>query len=259
MRSCLSCKFNGLKNNDHMADGKGKGRVIPQYRWLYDILRKHILEGVYSEGDLLPSENELCNIYGMTRPTVRQSLSELANEGLIIKHQGKGSLVHLHPRDIGILSVSGTTSALGNRNLKTRIIVKPVIIPWPDDFMFTLSQLEKESGCIYMERLRLLDESPVFYDINFIPNINLPRITSRQFENRSLFEILREHYQLEIKGGEQRLKAIPATSRTGSFLNLKKGQPVLHLERKIATGNPVLFLYSSLYCNTEKYSIFGRF
>ncbi len=248
-----------MKNSEYMSEGPGERRLMPRYRWLYEILRKHILEGVYSEGDLIPSENELCRIYGMTRPTVRQSLSELANEGLIIKRQGRGSIVHLHPREIGILSVSGTTSALGNRNLKTRIIVKPVLIPWPDDFMFPLSELEKESGCIYMERQRLLDDTPVFYDINFIPNINMPRITSRQFENRSLFGILREHYQLEIKGGEQRLKAIPATSGTGRFLNLKKGQPVLHLERKIATGNPVLFLYSSLYCNTEKYSIFGRF
>ena len=96
----------------------------------------------------------------MTRPTVRQALSTLANDGYIRKHQGKGSIVHHLPKEIGILSVSGTTSALGDRNLKTKIIVKPVLMQWPDDFMFPLSDLEKESGCIYMERLRLLDDSP---------------------------------------------------------------------------------------------------
>jgi len=233
--------------------------TIPQYRRLYEILRKHILDGVYMEGDLLPSENELCQLYGMTRPTVRQSLNILANDGFIRKHQGKGSIVHNLPRDIGILSVAGTTSAIGNRNLKTKIIIKPVLIQWPDSFMFPLSELEKESGCIYMERLRLLDDIPIFYDINYIANINLPRITSRQFENRSLFHILREYYHIEIKGGDQRIKAIPATSKTGKFLNLKKDQPVLHLERKMETSNPGLFLYSSIFCNTEKYSIFGRF
>ena len=232
---------------------------LPQHRKLYEMLRKHITEGVYKEGDLLPSENELCQLYGMTRPTVRQSLSTLANDGYITKHQGKGSIVHRLPREIGILSVSGTTSALGDRNLKTRIIVRPVLIPWSDDFMFPLSQLEKESGCIYMERLRLLDEVPIFYDISFIANINLPRITSRQFENRSLFRILREHYHIEIKGGEQRIKAIPASSKISSFLHLKNNQPVLHLERKMITNVTGLFLYSSIYCNTEKYSIFGRF
>jgi GntR family transcriptional regulator/GntR family frlABCD operon transcriptional regulator len=234
-------------------------KTIPQHRKLYEMLRKHISDGVYREGDLLPSENELCLLYGMTRPTVRQSLSSLANDGYIRKHQGKGSIVHHLPREIGILSVSGTTSAVGDRNLKTRIIVKPVLIKWPDKFMFPLTELEKESGCIYMERVRFLDDVPIFYDISFIANINLPRITARQFENRSLFQILRDNYRIEIKGGDQRIKAIPASLKIARFLHLKKEQAVLHLERRMETNNPDLFLYSSIFCNTEKYSIFGRF
>jgi DNA-binding GntR family transcriptional regulator len=231
----------------------------PQYRMLYEILRRHISESVYREGDLLPSENELCRLYGMTRPTVRQSLACLANDGYIRKHQGKGSIVTQPARDIGILSVSGTTSAVGNRNLKTGIIVKPVLKQWPADFMFPLSDLEKESGCIYFERLRLLDEVPIFYDISYIANINLPRITARQFENKSLFSILREHYSIEIKGGEQRIRAISPSSKISKFLKLEKGQPVLHLERKIETSVNGFFIYSSIFCNTRKYSIFGRF
>ena len=234
-------------------------KTIPQYRRLYEILRKHILDNVYKENDLLPSENELCQLYGMTRPTVRQALSSLANDGYIIKHQGKGSIVHHLPKEIGILSVSGTTSAVGVRKLKTKIIVRPVRIKWPGDFMFPLTKLEEESGCIYMERVRFLEDLPIFYDISYIANINLPRITSRQFENKSLFRILRESYRIEIKGGEQRIKAIPATSRISRLIKLNKGQPVLHLERRMQTNNPDLFLYSSIFCNTEKYSIFGRF
>jgi len=111
-------------------------KTLPQHRKLYEILRKHILDGIYTEGDLLPSENELCQLYGMTRPTVRQSLAALAGDGYIKKHQGKGSIVHRLPREIGILSVSGTTSAVGDRSLKTRIIVKPIIKPWDKNFMF---------------------------------------------------------------------------------------------------------------------------
>jgi DNA-binding GntR family transcriptional regulator len=130
---------------------------------------------------------------------------------------------------------------------------------WPDDFMFPLSDLELESGCIYMERVRFLDDVPVFYDINYIANIHLPRITARKFEDKSLFSILRDQYGIEIKGGEQRIRAIKADARTGRYLVMKKDQPVLHLERKMETNKQGLYLYSSIYCNTEKYSIFGRF
>ncbi|MFN8207729.1 MAG: GntR family transcriptional regulator [Bacteroidales bacterium] len=233
--------------------------TLPQYRKLYELLRKHIEEGIYKEGDLLPSENELCQLYGMTRPTARQALAALASEGYIRKQQGKGSIVRSIPREIGILSVAGTTSAVGSQNLKTHLVVPPVIQPWDTVFMFELTPLERESGCIYLERLRLLDEVPVFYDINYIPNINMPRFTSRQFENKSLFEMLRQHYQVEIIGGEQRLKAIPAGKLIAAHLKIGQRAPVLHLERKLETNRPGFYIYSSIYCNTSEHSIFGTF
>jgi DNA-binding GntR family transcriptional regulator len=236
-----------------------KQKTVPRYKSLYGILRKHINEGIYQEGDLLPSENELCNIYGLTRPTVRQALSALVQDGYISKAQGKGSTVNKMPLGIGILSVSGTTSALKNENLQTRILQKPRIMPWPAKFFFDLSEIEIESGCIYMTRLRLLDGDPIFYDISYIPSINLPRFTARNFTDRSLFDILRKSYHVEIRGGEQRIKAIIADDETGSYLKIKSGHPVLHMQRKMITNRPELNIYSSIYCNTSEHSIYGTF
>jgi GntR family transcriptional regulator/GntR family frlABCD operon transcriptional regulator len=64
---------------------------------------------------------------------------------------------------------------------------------------------------------------------------------------------------VEITGGEQRIKAIPVSPKICRFLKIKKGEPVLYLERKLETNVSGLFLYSSIYCNTEKYSIYGTF
>ncbi|MDX9909733.1 MAG: GntR family transcriptional regulator, partial [Mariniphaga sp.] len=108
--------------------------TVPQYRKLSELLREHIVSGVYEEGDLLPSENELCTVYGITRPTVRQALDVLVKDGLILKKQGKGSIVRKPPQNIGILSISGTASAVGARYLKTDILQPPVIRDWPEQF-----------------------------------------------------------------------------------------------------------------------------
>lgn len=232
---------------------------LPQYRKLYELLRKHIISGVYEEGALLPSENELCAIHGMTRPTVRHALDTLVKDGLILKKQGKGSIVRKPPQNIGILSIAATTSAVGVRYLKTDMLQKPEIRNWPERFAFELSDVEKESGCIYMERLRYVDEQPVFYDINHLPNINLSRFTSRSFENKSLFEVLRKHYQINILGGEQQLKAIIPNEKIKKLLRLKKGQPVLYIERKLTTNKEGFNIYSTIYFNSEKHSIFGSF
>ncbi|MEZ5103812.1 MAG: GntR family transcriptional regulator [Draconibacterium sp.] len=232
---------------------------IPQYRKLYELLRKHIVDGVYEEGSLLPSENELCASYQMTRPTVRHALDSLVKDGMILKKQGKGSIVRKQIQNIGILSISGTASAVGVRYLKTDILQKPVIKTWPENFSFELTDLEKESGCVYMERLRYVEEVPVFYDINHLPNIYLPRITNRSFENKSLFEILRKNYQIEVLGGEQKLKAIKADKSIQKILQLRSGQPVLHIERKLTTNKEGFNIYSTIYFNSEKHAIFGNF
>jgi DNA-binding GntR family transcriptional regulator len=232
---------------------------IPQYRRLYELLRKHILDGVYKEGDLLPSENELCKFHRMTRPTVRKALDNLVKDGYIKKQQGKGSIVHQLPKGIGILSVGGTTSALGKKNLQTKIIVKPTISKWPENFMFQLSEEEIETGCIHLERLRLFNGKPIFYDINYLPNINLPRFTSRKLENKSLFDILRSNYKIDIIGGEQKLRAIPARGNVCEYLNVKENQPVLHLDRKIDTSRVGFYVYSSIYCDTSENFIYGVF
>ena len=100
---------------------------------------------------------------------------------------------------------------------------------------------------------------PIFYDISYIANINLPRITARQFENRSLFQILRDHYGVEIKGGDQRIKAIRASQKISRFLEFEKGSAGTASGKKNGDKQTGLFLYSSIFCNTEKYSIFGRF
>ncbi len=232
----------------------------PQYRRLYESLRKQIVDGVYREGDLLPSENELCAIHGLTRPTVRKSLDLLLNEGFIKKQQGLGSIVHKLPKGIGILSLAGTTIATEGRELYTRVILKPVVSQWPENFIFSLSENEKEVGCIRIERLRLLNNRPLLFEYTYLPNINLPRFTSRNLENKSLFDILRQNYKLEVKGGEQYIKAIEANDKKiCSYLRVSKGHPILHLKRKLETNRINFSFYSVLYCNTDEHSIYGVF
>lgn len=232
---------------------------IPQHRKLYELLRKHIIEGVYPEGSLLPSENELCQLHEVTRPTVRQALTKLAVEGYIMKRQGKGSIVRSLPKGIGILSIQGTTSGIGKHNLETKPVCKPFISKWPDNFTFDLSELELESGCIILERTRIVDGKPVLYEISFIPNINIPRFLSKNFENKSLFDVMRTSYDIEVTGGEQKIQAVKASEEISKYLEIAIGEPILKLDRKIDTNRPDFRFYSSIYCNTSEFYLEGNF
>jgi DNA-binding GntR family transcriptional regulator len=236
-----------------------KTNELPIHKKIYESIRKNITDGIYTKGDMLASENQLCQMHNATRPTVRKALERLSTEGYIIRRQGKGSIVKGIPSGIGILSFSGTTSAIGQENLITKIIEGPELREWNTAFTFQLTDIEKEHGCLYLERLRLINNSPVFFDVTMIPNINLPRFTQKKFENKSLFDILRTNYQIEVKGGEQKLLAITADERLQKFFNVKQGHPILQLNRKIATNRPDFYFYSQVYCNTENYTLYGTF
>ncbi|MFC2115948.1 GntR family transcriptional regulator [Bacteroidota bacterium] len=232
---------------------------LPRYRVLYELLRRRIEEGIYRKGDLLPSENELASLHNLTRPTVRKALELLMHEGFIQKQQGRGSIVQGKPVGIGILSFSGTTSVIGEDHLQTRIIVKPEIRNWDRALSFELTDADKEMGCIYFERLRLVNGKPIFYDITLIPNINLPRFTSRKFENRSLFDILRQNYQIKVIGGEQKIFATKADLKIQKYFGVPENHPILKLDRKLSTNRPGFFFYSQVTCNTAETGLYGTF
>ncbi len=232
---------------------------LPQYKRLYELLRQNIENGLYKEGTLLPSENELCRLHNITRPTVRQALTALVNDGFILKQKGKGSIVASLPQNIGILSLQSTTTAIAGKMLNTKILDGPLVCAWPKPFSFELPQGYDGVGCYKLERLRLIDNKPVFYEITYLPNINLPRFGARSFENRSLFDVLRSNYQIEVKGGAQQISAVKASKLIASFLDIRPGNPVVYLARKIETNRLGFVFYSFIYGNTESYVLSGSF
>ncbi len=236
-----------------------KAIKVPQYRQLYETLRKQITGGVYHAGDILPSEKELFLTHSVTQPTIRQALAMLVNDGYIKKHQGKGSIVKELPKGLGILSIEGRQPSSHStiKNLTTKIIDGPRLVPWADNMKFIPTPDQTAHNFFYIERQRKVEGTVVFYEFLYIPNINLPRFATRNFENKSLYEILKKFYQIEVKGGEQQIWAIAADAPSSNFLEVKKGSPVLRLERRIDTNKPGFSIYTSLFVNTEKYLLQG--
>lgn len=66
-------------------------RSIPKYLQLKEIIKQHFEKEHYQPDQKIPSENELVKQFAISRSTVRQTLNELVNEGIIYKKQGAGS------------------------------------------------------------------------------------------------------------------------------------------------------------------------
>lgn len=83
----------GTRNAGRSIDPK---RPIPLYFQLKTLLIEEVLRGGYRPGDRLPTEHELCERYGISRTPVSRALTELAEEGMVLRHRGRGTFVNPH-------------------------------------------------------------------------------------------------------------------------------------------------------------------
>src|SRR6056297_1884889 len=71
----------------------------PLHRQLRDLMLARIESGEWSPGTFLPSETRLAEEYGVAVGTLRKALLDMAAEGLVLRRQGKGTVVSSHDSD----------------------------------------------------------------------------------------------------------------------------------------------------------------
>ena len=233
--------------------------VVPMkqhhYQTIYEALKKQIQAGQFQEGQLLPSENELCSQFQTSRMTIRQALNELVNEGYIVRKHGKGSIVKTQIRRLGLLTFKGFSEVV--EGAKTILIREPKQGEWTVPFFFPLTEKQQKIGCITLERLRLKETEPLMLEHTFIP-ANLSKLVTEKLIEGSLFKSLKLWYDLEMISLEQSIRAIEAPSDIADLLQIKKGKPIIYIERKYFTNQDNVFIYSALYCHTDKYALFSE-
>lgn len=235
-------------------------KTLPRYKKLHLDLKQGILSGTISKGSLLPSENELSARYNITRATVRQGLQELVHEGFIEKRMGVGSVVVNDRKTLGLLTFRGFSEVLGSSPLSytTQNLKIVAMEVWPSPFFYELPLSEKEGGCFFLERLRSVEGHPVMLEFTYIPQRGVPNFVGNMGKG-SLFSTLHQVYKIEILKVLQDVRAIHAPEPLRDRLGLDNNTPVLHIHRKYLTNRTDFHIYSSLYCNTDKYAISNFF
>lgn len=227
-----------------------------QYQKLYALLKSQIQVGNYKEGDLLPSENNLSATYKIARMTVRRALQELADEGYIKKMKGKGSIVSTARKSLGILSFRGFSEVVGTEyEARTEMLRPPSAQPWPERFFYQLTEAEQRAGCVTFERVRLVDQDPVLLECSYLPNLHIKDFCKNPLFNGSLFKTLAVRHCVDILSFEQDIRAVLADETTAERLKVKAMTPLVQIYRRYHTSIPDYFVYSLIYCNTEKYTI----
>jgi len=225
-----------------------------KYKEIHNYLKGQIQQGNYKVGDYLPSENELCKCFSITRTTARKALDELTRESFIERQHGKGSCVKERRKSLGLLNVKGFSEAVGE-NVQTIFLQKPTENKWSEEIFNQINDDDKTEVCLFFERLRYVANNPVSVEKNWFSGNVLPGFLETEFAEGSFFKTLSKKYLIEVVGSSSELRAESATNNVAKKLKIKQGTPILHISLKFKTSNPKLTIYSELYCNTQKFPI----
>lgn len=222
----------------------------PLYLQLRAIIASRIARGELRPHEKLPSERELCQMYGINRMTVRHTLSSLAHEGLIHTEPGRGVFVC----DPGLaLDVRVSLAGFTDDVLRAGAVPKSVLVEAQliaaDEHLARAMHCSAGDQIAKVERLRLVNDVPLALQTAYLAHRLCPGILAYDLARGSITHILGKEYGLRLRRAEQTVRAILAGPRERELLRLPDPSAVLGGERTTFLSNGEVIEYSSgVYC-----------
>jgi GntR family transcriptional regulator len=206
-----------------------KGSPLPYYAQLAAILRNAISDGDWPPGFALPSEADLCAMFGLSRTAVRQALAELAAEGLVHKEKGRGSFVRGPRAGFVVQEIRGFFEEMRDqgRAVSTEVLDLSTVVAAPD--YAALLDVPTGSDLIRIERLRSADGEAILLVETLLPSPRFKTILDEDLTTVSLYAHLRALYDVVPSGGHRVVEAVAAERRAARLLGVRAGTPLLRL------------------------------
>lgn len=216
-----------------------------------DILFK-IKNNIYKVGDQLPTNLELCDIYGVSRITVSRALNELENDGYIEKKQGKGCYVKFREINQSISTFYSFTEEVTKMGYVPSAIFISLKKELPTNEVAAALNLNKSDRVYVIKRLRLADDIIVAKDHSIIPEKFIPNFEKKMLAGGSLYEALENNYGFRPNHSEETIEAINISKDDAQKMQIEEGSPVLLIKR-ISFYNEIKVEFNYRIVNTKKF------
>lgn len=182
-------------------------------------------------GDMLPSELELCERYGISRSTVRQAFAALESEGMVVRQRGKGTFVSEPKLNRKLANLYGFTAEMNRLGLQpeSEILGFELVVPAGD--IFSRLKLDYGERAFKIVRLRSANGAPLMLETVFIPEKICPVLTRDMLVHNSLYETIEKYSGARAVRAVETYEATVIDKNEADLLKSRPGSAAFFVQR----------------------------
>lgn len=235
-------------------------KTQPLYAQIANDLRNHIRTEKWTEGQRIPTEMDLCDIYHVSRITIRKAIDELVRENLLIRKKAKGTFVNqFSPETTNHMTMVKNFTREMLEQGKVADTLYAEVSKIPADYQ-TAKYLKIHPGddVLLLKRIRGSSKEDVLaYFVTAIPYRPYFSLVAKDYYG-SFYEYLQQ-FSIYPRKEVEYVEAMLATKELQSILKVSNNEPIL--KRVRFTNDPASQLseYTECYYVGTKYKYYLDF
>lgn len=223
-----------------------------KYIQIYRDLVKKIEQGVWPRTSLLPSENDLTEMYGTSRETIRKALNLLSNNGYIQKVRGKGSIViNVHRLSFPVSGIASFKELAQKLGLKSKTIIHELGYIDSTKIQNHL-QVNKNEKIWHVTRIREISGEKVILDKDFFNETFVPLLSKSICED-SIYQYIENHLELTIGYAVKEIVVEEVTDEDRELLDLQQFKHLVVIRSLVYLEDSSLFQYTESRHRPDKF------
>lgn len=227
---------------------------IAQYRIIEQDLRDSITVGAYKQGDMIPTELELSEAYGVSRVTVRKATDNLVAQDILQRVAGVGTFVKNAAIRAKVPGLMGFTDEITGMGMTPRTqVVAFQLMRVPDKLYHTLG-LEKDDMVYHIERIRYANDIPFVKETTYMSARLYPGM-SMEILSGSKYHYFEDVLGLKIAYSQHTVTPILPSGELRKLFSLPAQQPIVKVGNITFLENGQVMDFTQLLMNSPKFQL----
>ncbi|MDB5412448.1 MAG: GntR family transcriptional regulator [Rubritepida sp.] len=226
-----------------MAPRRDTADPRPRYRQIADELLTQLRSGQHAIGTMLPTETDLCAIYGASRHTVREALRLVEEAGLVSRRQGSGTSVIAHETPSRFVQDITSMGGLLQYPEETRLTVLHARETQMDAETAALLGVTTGDTWLRIESLRRVrvTTAPICFTTVLIPTEYAGVVEEIGMGHGPVYSLVEKHFGVQLASVEVDLTAGGVPESQAALLDCEPGAPALIIRRRYMDRNRRVF------------------